>query len=114
MAHPNSFGARATLDVGGNSYRIWRLDALKDHGLDPGRLPYGLKILLENLLRTEDGVAVRADEIRALDKRLQFIGGAAKAPFPAVVVIFRPKPAGAQRQPATLTAMAVPDETGAV
>ncbi|MHA3904986.1 aconitate hydratase AcnA [Castellaniella sp. WN] len=66
MAHPNSFGARATLDVGGKSYRIWRLDALKDHGLDPGRLPYGLKILLENLLRTEDGVAVRADEIRAL------------------------------------------------
>ena len=66
MAHPNSFGARATLDVGGKSYRIWRLDALKDHGLDPGRLPYGLKILLENLLRTEDGVAVRPDEIRAL------------------------------------------------
>ncbi len=66
MAHPNSFGARATLDVGGKSYRIWRLDALKDHGLDPSRLPYGLKILLENLLRTEDGVAVRADEIRAL------------------------------------------------
>ena len=66
MAHPNSFGARATLDVGGKSYRIWRLDALKDHGFDPGRLPYGLKILLENLLRTEDGVAVRADEIRAL------------------------------------------------
>src|SRR5690606_2225180 len=66
MAHPNSFGALATLDVGGKSYRIWRLDALKDHGLDPSRLPYGLKILLENLLRTEDGVAVRADEIRAL------------------------------------------------
>ena len=66
MAHPNSFNARASLDVGGQSYRIWRLDALKDHGLDPGRLPYGLKILLENLLRTEDGVAVRADEIRAL------------------------------------------------
>ncbi len=66
MAHPNSFGARATLDVGDKSYRIWRLDALKDHGLDPGRLPYGLKILLENLLRTEDGVAVSADEIRAL------------------------------------------------
>lgn len=58
--------------------------------------------------------AMRADEIRALDKRLQFIGGAAKAPFPAVVIVFRPKPTGAQRQPATLTAMAVPDETGDV
>ncbi|MFV0283596.1 MAG: aconitate hydratase AcnA [Castellaniella sp.] len=66
MTHPNSFGACATLDVGDKSYRIWRLDALKDHGLDPDRLPYGLKILLENLLRTEDGVSVRADEIRAL------------------------------------------------
>src|SRR5690606_41818062 len=64
MAHPNSFGALATLDVGGKSYRIWRLDALKDHGLDPSRLPYGLMILLENLLRTADVGAVRADAIR--------------------------------------------------
>ncbi|MGB6008882.1 aconitate hydratase AcnA [Castellaniella sp.] len=66
MAHPNSFGARATLDVGGKPYRIYRLGALKDHGLDPSRLPYGLKILLENLLRTEDGGDVTADDIRAL------------------------------------------------
>jgi len=66
MAHPNSFGARATLDVGGKSYHIYRLGALKDHGLDPARLPYGLKILLENLLRTEDGGDVTADDIRAL------------------------------------------------
>ncbi|MFA5664059.1 aconitate hydratase AcnA [Castellaniella sp.] len=66
MAHPNSFGAQATLDVGGTPYRIWKLDALKAQGLDPTRLPYGLKILLENLLRTEDGHSVRADDIRAL------------------------------------------------
>jgi aconitate hydratase len=66
MAHSNSFGARTTLDVGGKAYRIWRLDALKDHGLDPGRLPYGLKILLENLLRTEGGGSVTADDVRAL------------------------------------------------
>ncbi|WP_298012950.1 aconitate hydratase AcnA [uncultured Castellaniella sp.] len=66
MAHPNSFGARTTLDVGGKPYHIYRLGALKDHGLDPSRLPYGLKILLENLLRTEDGGDVTADDIRAL------------------------------------------------
>ncbi|MGB6155604.1 aconitate hydratase AcnA [Castellaniella sp.] len=66
MAHPNSFGARSTLDVGGKPYHIYRLGALKDHGLDPSRLPYGLKILLENLLRTEDGGDVTADDIRAL------------------------------------------------
>ncbi|MBV2181415.1 MAG: aconitate hydratase AcnA [Castellaniella sp.] len=66
MAYPNSFGARSTLDVGGKPYRIYRLDALKNHGLDPSRLPYGLKILLENLLRTEDGGDVTADDIRAL------------------------------------------------
>ncbi|MFT0533688.1 aconitate hydratase AcnA [Castellaniella hirudinis] len=66
MAHPNSFGARATLDVEGKPYSIYKLGALKDHGLDPSRLPYGLKILLENLLRTEDGGDVTADDIRAL------------------------------------------------
>ncbi|MGB3741443.1 MAG: aconitate hydratase AcnA [Castellaniella sp.] len=66
MAHPNSFGARSTLDVGGKPYHIYRLGALKDHGLDTSRLPYGLKILLENLLRTEDGGDVTADDIRAL------------------------------------------------
>ncbi len=66
MQHPNSFGALANLDVGGKAYRIFRLDALKNHGLDPDRLPYGLKILLENLLRTENGGDVTADDIRAL------------------------------------------------
>ncbi|HEX7386325.1 MAG TPA: aconitate hydratase AcnA [Castellaniella sp.] len=66
MDHPNSFGARATLDVGGKSYRIYSLNALKDQGLDPGHLPYGLKVLLENLLRTEGSGSVTADDIRAL------------------------------------------------
>ncbi|CAM5221685.1 Aconitate hydratase OS=Castellaniella defragrans OX=75697 GN=HNR28_000078 PE=3 SV=1 [Castellaniella defragrans] len=66
MDHPNSFGARATLDVAGKSYRIYKLDALKERGLDPGRLPYGLKVLLENLLRTEGSGSVTADDIRAL------------------------------------------------
>ncbi|NYT37512.1 aconitate hydratase [Allopusillimonas soli] len=65
MEHPNSFGARDTLDVNGKAYQIFRLDALAEHGLDVARLPYGLKILLENLLRTEGG-DVTADDIRAL------------------------------------------------
>ena len=66
MDHANSFGARETLDVGGKSYRIYRLDALKRQGLNPDRLPYGLKVLLENLLRTEGSGSVTADDIRAL------------------------------------------------
>ncbi|HXP18464.1 MAG TPA: aconitate hydratase AcnA [Streptosporangiaceae bacterium] len=58
----NSFGARGTLTAGGTSYQIHRLDAV------PGSadLPFSLKILLENLLRTEDGVNVTADHVRAL------------------------------------------------
>ncbi|MFO7193280.1 MAG: aconitase family protein, partial [Thermocrispum agreste] len=58
----DSFGARDTLRVGENSYEIFRLD--KVEGSE--RLPYSLKILLENLLRTEDGANVTADHIRAL------------------------------------------------
>ena len=56
----DSFGARRTLDVGGRSVDIFALDAATD---DVGRLPYWLKVLLENLLRTEDGVTVTADDI---------------------------------------------------
>ena len=58
----NSFGARSTLTVGEESYEIFRLDAVE--GADT--LPYSLKILLENLLRTEDGANITADDIRAL------------------------------------------------
>jgi len=58
----NSFGSRDTLRVGDESYEIFRLDAID--GVQ--RLPYSLKVLLENLLRTEDGVNVTADHIRAL------------------------------------------------
>ena len=58
----NSFGAKATLQVGEESYEIFRLDAVD--GSDS--LPYSLKILLENLLRTEDGVNITADDIHAL------------------------------------------------
>ena len=58
----NSFGARSSLDVDGTTYEIFRIDAVTGHD----RLPYSLKILLENLLRTEDGANITADDIRAL------------------------------------------------
>jgi aconitate hydratase len=58
----NSFGSRATLRVGGSSYEIHRLDAAPGGG----DLPFSLKVLLENLLRTEDGVNVTADHVTAL------------------------------------------------
>jgi aconitate hydratase len=58
----NSFGARARLSVGDASYEIFRLDAVPG----AGTLPYSLKVLLENLLRTEDGANITADHIRAL------------------------------------------------
>ncbi|MEO6959224.1 MAG: aconitate hydratase [Burkholderiaceae bacterium] len=66
MKSINSFGARGELKVRDKSYRIYRLDAVKGKGLDVATLPYGLKILLENLLRTENGSDVTADDIRAL------------------------------------------------
>ncbi len=58
----DSLGARARFEVGDRSYEIFRLDAVEGSG----RLPYSLKILLENLLRNEDGVSVRADDIAPL------------------------------------------------
>ncbi|MDP3772759.1 MAG: aconitate hydratase AcnA [Gemmatimonadales bacterium] len=62
----NSFGSRATLRVGDRSYVIHRLDALEKSGLAVSRLPFSLRVLLENLLRTEDGSAVTRDDIEAL------------------------------------------------
>jgi len=61
----NSFDARATLTAGGRDVEIYRLDALQSK-FDVARLPFSLKVLLENLLRNEDGVAVSADDIEAL------------------------------------------------
>jgi aconitate hydratase len=62
----DSFGSRATLRAGGRDFHVARLDALERRGLGVSRLPYALRILLENLLRREDGSAVTADEIEAL------------------------------------------------
>ncbi len=58
----NSFGARATLDVAGTSYDYFRIDRVDGAAL----LPFSLKVLLENLLRCEDGTNITADQIRAL------------------------------------------------
>ncbi|MGH9258335.1 MAG: hypothetical protein ACRD08_00325, partial [Acidimicrobiales bacterium] len=66
MTTGNSFGSRAALAAGGRTYQIHRLDAIERRGLPVGRLPYSLKILLENLLRREDGRSVRAAEIETL------------------------------------------------
>jgi aconitate hydratase len=61
----NSFDAKATLKVGDRSFEIFRLDALQSK-YDVARLPFSLKILLENLLRNEDGESIRAKDIEAL------------------------------------------------
>src|SRR4030081_3327164 len=62
----NSFGARATFKVGNKEYELYRLDALDKQGISTRHLPFSLRILLENLLRTEDGRNVTKEEIRAL------------------------------------------------
>ena len=62
MSSLNTFASRSTLDVDGRDYEIYRLDAVP--GLE--RLPYSLKVLAENLLRTEDGANITADHVRAL------------------------------------------------
>jgi aconitate hydratase len=81
MASTDSFGAKGTLEVGEQSYQIYRLSAVAGDGLDVESLPFSLKVLLENLLRTEDGADITADDIRALagwdaeaepDKEIQF------------------------------------------
>ncbi|MBD8869610.1 aconitate hydratase [Nocardioides donggukensis] len=84
MASKDSFGAKGTLDVDGTAYEIFRLDAVTGDGVADdavATLPYSLKVLLENLLRTEDGEDITADDILALagwdadadpDKEIQF------------------------------------------
>src|SRR3954469_2893099 len=62
----NSFGSRSVLKVGSKEYQIYRLNALDEKGLSTKHLPYSLRILLENLLRTEDARNVTAEDIKAL------------------------------------------------
>jgi aconitate hydratase len=61
----DSFGAQANLEVGGREFEIHRLDALQER-FDVARLPYSLKVLLENTLRLEDGTSVTSDDVEAI------------------------------------------------
>jgi aconitate hydratase A / 2-methylisocitrate dehydratase len=80
--HPDSFGARDTLEIGGRTHEIFRLAALQER-FDVARLPFSLKVLLENLLRAENGGAVSARDIEAL------AGWDPTAP-PAIQIAFTP------------------------
>ncbi|MFW5947171.1 MAG: aconitase family protein, partial [Gemmatimonadota bacterium] len=62
----DQFGSRDTLTVGDRTYEIFRLDALEKQGHDIGRLPYSLRILLENLLRHQDAAPDAAGDVEAL------------------------------------------------
>ena len=66
MRSTDTFNARGTLDVDGKQYEIYRLKAVANAGFDVSSLPYSLKILLENLLRTENGTDITAGDIEAL------------------------------------------------
>ena len=64
MSKVNSFGSSATLSVGAQSFTIYKLDAIEKHGLGKlSRLPYSIRVLLENLLRNEDGGTVKKTDI---------------------------------------------------
>ena len=83
MSHPNSFGARARLAAGGKDYTIFRLDSLASvAGSMAEQLPVSLKILLENLLRNEDGAFVRPADVETLAKW-------ARAPYAQKEIAFR-------------------------
>ncbi len=82
MSSSDSFGARSTLEVGGRTYEVFRLDALADR-FDVARLPYSIKVLLENVLRLEDGVGVTAAAIEA-------IAGWDASAEPSVEIPFQP------------------------
>ena len=82
MSSSDSFGARSTLEVGGRAYEVFRLDALQER-FDVARLPYSIKVLLENVLRLEDGVSVTRRRRRG-DRRLGRRGRAQRRdPLPA-------------------------------
>ena len=82
MAHPDSFGARGRLDVGDRTLEIFRVEALQSR-FDVLRLPYTLRILLENVLRHEDGVTVTGADVEA-------VAGWAASAEPAQEISFAP------------------------
>ena len=85
----NSFNSRSTLKVGKKEYEIYRLDALDKQGISTTHLPFSLRILLENLLRTEDGRNVTKEEVRALANQSQ----KKKSPSPPAAFSSRISPA---------------------
>jgi aconitate hydratase len=78
----DSFGARSTLAVSGREYEVFRLDTLQER-FDVARLPYSVKVLLENVLRLEDGVSVGAADVEA-------IAGWDAAATPSIEIPFQP------------------------
>src|ERR1700719_3716812 len=68
MTSQNSFGAAGQLQAGGRSYEIFRLAALESAGYKLSRIPYSIKILLENLLRFEDNLTVKRSDIEYVAK----------------------------------------------
>ena len=68
MTSLNSFGAAGQLHAGGRTHQIYRLAALEKTGVDLSRIPYSIKILLENLLRFEDGTTVKRSDIEYVAK----------------------------------------------
>ena len=82
MAHPDSFGARSRLTVGEREVELFRLDALQER-FDVLRLPYTLRILLENVLRNENGVTVTAADVEA-------VAGWVAAAEPSQAISFTP------------------------
>jgi aconitate hydratase len=82
MSSSDSFGARSTLAVSGRIYEIFRLEALQER-FDVARLPYSVKVLLENVLRLEDGRSVTAADVEA-------IAGWDAAAEPSVEIPFQP------------------------
>ncbi|HLI80719.1 MAG TPA: aconitate hydratase AcnA [Candidatus Binataceae bacterium] len=83
----NSFGARSTLNVGGKSFTIFKLEALEKRGFALARLPFSIRVMLENVLRREDGAIVTKDQIEAVAK-WNGKGGTAEISFmPARVLL---------------------------
>ncbi len=77
----DSFNSRTTLSVGDRAYEIFRLASLEDR-FDIQRLPLSLKILLENLIRLEDGVSVTARDVEALAGWTRRVHRSARSPLP--------------------------------
>src|SRR5258708_1259263 len=80
----NTFSSRSSLKVGNKEYEIYRLDALDQQGISTRHLPYSLRILLENLLRTEDGRNVKKEDIRSLASWTKHSKPNRQTPFPPI------------------------------